>query len=122
MPASSEYEREKTVYFHFLCPTLQIHYSSNRIQMSEGKYMIEFHADPAFSSSIDHTDDQNTSDRFKRCDARDCNQKSIKHLKIKYIKKIGSFCEKCAADLLECGLAEDVECSGSIDTLHPLGI
>jgi len=84
--------------------------------------MIQFHADQALSNSIDHTDDQNTSDRFKRCDARDCNQKSIKYLRIKYIKKIGSFCEKCAADLWKCGLAENVECSGSINILHPLGI
>jgi len=47
------------------------------------------------------------SDQFKTCDGRGCNQKAIKSLRIKYVKKIGSFCEKCAGDLLECRLTED---------------
>ncbi len=48
------------------------------------------------------------SDKFKGCDRRGCNQKPIKYLRIKYIKKIGIFCDKCASDLLKSGLAEDI--------------
>jgi hypothetical protein len=46
--------------------------------------------------------------RFKViCSGRDCTRKPTKILKVKYIKKIGNFCEACAADLLKAGLIEE---------------
>jgi hypothetical protein len=46
--------------------------------------------------------------RFKAiCSGRDCARKPTKILKIKYIKKVGDFCEGCAADLLKAGLVEE---------------
>ena len=56
------------------------------------------------------------SDKFKGCDGRGCNEKPIKYLRIKYVKKIGSFCDRCANDLLESGLAEDI---GESSRCHP---
>jgi hypothetical protein len=56
------------------------------------------------------------SDKFKCCNRRGCNQKPIKYLRIKYVNKIGSFCDRCVNDLLESGLAEDI---GASNSFHP---
>jgi hypothetical protein len=58
------------------------------------------------------------SDKFKDCDGRGCNQKPIKYLRIKYVNKIGSFCDKCASDLLGSGLAEDIGESSSCSSVE----
>ncbi|MGH9963816.1 MAG: hypothetical protein ACRD5E_03170 [Nitrososphaeraceae archaeon] len=48
------------------------------------------------------------SARFKAiCSGRDCGRKPTKLLKIMHIKKVGNFCETCAADLLKAGLVEE---------------
>jgi hypothetical protein len=48
------------------------------------------------------------SDRFKEiCSGRDCTKRPIRLLRIKYVKKLGKFCEACASDLLEAGLVDE---------------
>jgi hypothetical protein len=47
-------------------------------------------------------------DRFKAvCSGRDCARKPKRLLRIKYLKKVGKFCEACASDLLEAGLVDE---------------
>jgi hypothetical protein len=47
-------------------------------------------------------------DGFKAtCSGRDCPRKPRRLLRIKYVQKVGKFCETCAADLLEAGLVEE---------------
>jgi hypothetical protein len=48
------------------------------------------------------------SDRFKGiCSGRNCARKPTTILQIKYLKKVGQFCEMCAADLTKAGLVEE---------------
>ncbi|CAN5498848.1 hypothetical protein BH18THE2_BH18THE2_25560 [soil metagenome] len=50
------------------------------------------------------------SDRFEDSySGRGCDRKPVRYLKIKYIKKIGNFCQICADDLLESGLVEEIK-------------
>jgi hypothetical protein len=54
------------------------------------------------------------SDRFKGiCSGRNCERKPTTKLRIKYLKKVGEFCELCAIDLIEAGLVEE-KCSVEI--------
>ncbi|MGH9982500.1 MAG: hypothetical protein ACRD8W_00915 [Nitrososphaeraceae archaeon] len=47
-------------------------------------------------------------DRFSGiCSGRDCTRKPKKLLRIKYIKKVGKFCEACASDLFEVDLVDE---------------
>ena len=59
------------------------------------------------------------SDKFKGCNGRGCNQKPIKYLRIKYIKKVGSFYDRCASDLLESGgdMGESSSCHPSMEVV-----
>jgi hypothetical protein len=41
------------------------------------------------------------------CSGRDCIRKPARLLRIKYIKSVGKFCEKCAADLFEADLVDE---------------
>ncbi|MGH9974762.1 MAG: hypothetical protein ACRD8Z_02855 [Nitrososphaeraceae archaeon] len=46
-------------------------------------------------------------DGFKGiCSCRNCDRKPTTSLKIKYLRKIGQFCELCAADLMKADLVE----------------
>jgi hypothetical protein len=55
------------------------------------------------------------SDRFKdSCSGRGCDRKPVRYLKIKYIKKIGNFCQICADDLLESDLAEEIKSNSDV--------
>lgn len=48
------------------------------------------------------------SNRFKGiCSGRDCKRKPTTRLRIKYLKRVGEFCELCANDLMEAGLVEE---------------
>lgn len=47
-------------------------------------------------------------DRFNGiCSGRDCTRKPVRLLRIKFVKKLGKFCEACASDLLEAGLVDE---------------
>jgi hypothetical protein len=48
------------------------------------------------------------SDGFKGiCSGRNCKRELTTKLKIKYLKKVGAFCEQCARGLIESGLVEE---------------
>ncbi len=42
------------------------------------------------------------------CAGLNCSNKSITNLKVKYLNKTGDFCKRCAANLLDLGLAEKI--------------
>ena len=59
----------------------------------------------------------NTTEQFKVfCSGKGCNNLGKILLKIKYINKTGLFCDSCAEDLLDQGLAvkEEGSCKRSI--------
>jgi hypothetical protein len=41
------------------------------------------------------------------CSGRNCARKPTTTLRIKYVRKVGQFCELCAADLMNAGLVEE---------------
>jgi hypothetical protein len=41
------------------------------------------------------------------CSCRNCDRKPTTRLRIKYLRKVGQFCEPCAADLMKAGLVEE---------------
>jgi transposase-like protein len=45
----------------------------------------------------------------KQCACNNCSNKATKYLNIKLVRKRGYFCHSCASDLLEKGLADEVE-------------
>jgi len=47
--------------------------------------------------------------KYKECAGLKCSKKPTSKLKVKYINKIGYFCQKCTADLLQLELAEEIE-------------
>ena len=44
----------------------------------------------------------------KECAGLKCSNKPTALLKVKYINKTGSFCQKCKSDLLQLELAEEI--------------
>ena len=57
---------------------------------------------------MNHTQSLSNSDGFKGiCSGRNCDRKSTTSLRIKYLRKVGQFCEICAADLMKAGLVEE---------------
>ena len=50
--------------------------------------------------------DNYTTEEFKKCAGKGCNHIGNTILRIKFIQKEGAFCEDCATDLLNLGLAE----------------
>jgi hypothetical protein len=56
---------------------------------------------------MNHSQSSFNTDRFKDiCSGRNCKRKPATRLRIKYVKRIGEFCELCAADLIEADLVE----------------
>jgi hypothetical protein len=48
------------------------------------------------------------SDGFKGiCSGRNCKREPTTRLKIKYLKKVGTFCEQCTNSLIESDLVEE---------------
>jgi hypothetical protein len=47
----------------------------------------------------------NASQEFKKCAGKDCEKPGRITLKIKYVNKIGLFCDSCAEDLTSQDLA-----------------
>lgn len=47
--------------------------------------------------------------RYKTCAGLQCLNKPITKLKIKYINKIGDFCQRCTDDLLRSELAVEIQ-------------
>ncbi len=45
---------------------------------------------------------------FKNCAGKNCSNKATSPLKVKYINKIGHFCQLCANDLLQLDLVEKI--------------
>ena len=55
------------------------------------------------------------AEEFQQCACKDCTRKGTRILRIKYINKVGHFCDLCAADLLSTEIAEgdnDVKSNG----------
>jgi hypothetical protein len=48
---------------------------------------------------------QYNSEQYKDCAGKDCKYKGTTLLRINYLKKNGYFCDSCAADLLQSGIA-----------------
>ena len=46
--------------------------------------------------------------KYKECAGLKCSKKPTSVLKVKYINKTGSFCQKCKSDLLQLELAEEI--------------
>jgi hypothetical protein len=47
-------------------------------------------------------------DGFKAiCSGRNCDREPKIKLRVKYLKKVGEFCELCANDLMDTGLVEE---------------
>jgi hypothetical protein len=42
------------------------------------------------------------------CSGLNCSKKAISKLKVKYINKIGHFCQKCKSELLQLELVEEI--------------
>ena len=47
----------------------------------------------------------NDTVQYKRCSGKDCKRKGRTLLRINFLKKNGYFCDSCAADLLQSGIA-----------------
>jgi predicted SprT family Zn-dependent metalloprotease len=46
---------------------------------------------------------------YKQCTCNNCSNQATKYLNVKLLRKIGYFCQSCAAELIEKGLADEVE-------------
>jgi|tagenome__1003787_1003787.scaffolds.fasta_scaffold20333944_2 hypothetical protein len=54
--------------------------------------------------------------RYKdSCAGLNCSNKPITILKVKYINKIGYFCQKCKSDLLQLDLVEEIPKEGFLN-------
>jgi hypothetical protein len=49
-----------------------------------------------------------TTSSIKLCACRNCTNEAKMYLKIKFVNKVGQFCNICAVDLKNHGIAEEV--------------
>ena len=59
-------------------------------------------------------DSYNTIPTFKECAGKNCKNSATAQLQVKFIKKIGYFCESCTLELKALGLIDEDNLEGSI--------
>ncbi|NOJ32653.1 MAG: hypothetical protein DA329_10995 [Candidatus Nitrosocosmicus sp.] len=51
----------------------------------------------------------NTTQEYKQCAGKNCENTGIVQLEIKFVKKKGLFCEQCTSELIQLGIASKLE-------------